>query len=148
MKNDTILSINDKTIDEIFNVNVKAVFLMTQEFVKRSNGYGRVINLSTDSAQIFAGQIAYGASKSAVEALSRSIEMEVGKLGITVNTVAQGPTQTGWIDKDLEKSVLPLIPTGKLIQPQDIADVILFLASQQAAQVTGQVIKVSGGHAL
>jgi 3-oxoacyl-[acyl-carrier protein] reductase len=74
--------------------------------------------------------------------------MEVGKLGITVNTVAPGPTQTGWIDKDLEKSVLPLIPTGKLIQLQDIGDVILFLASQQGAQVTGQVIKVSGGHAL
>ena len=69
-------------------------------------------------------------------------------LGITVNCVAPGPTQTGWIDTELEKSVIPIIPMGKLIQPEDIAETILFLASKQAKMVTGQVIKVSGGHAL
>ena len=74
--------------------------------------------------------------------------MEVAPYGITVNCVAPGPTQTGWIDEDLEKAVLPLIPMGKLIQPEDIAETILFLASRQARMVTGQVIKVSGGHAL
>ena len=74
--------------------------------------------------------------------------MEVGKYGITVNCVAPGPTQTGWIDTDLEKAVIPLIPMGKLIQPEDIANTILFLASEQAKMITGQVIKVSGGHAL
>jgi NAD(P)-dependent dehydrogenase (short-subunit alcohol dehydrogenase family) len=57
-------------------------------------------------------------------------------------------TQTGWIDTDLEQSVLPVIPMGKLIQPEDIAETILFLASEQARMLTGQVIKVSGGHAL
>ena len=74
--------------------------------------------------------------------------MEVGKYGITVNSVAPGPTQTGWIDEELEKAVLPLIPMGKLIQPEDIANTIVFLASEQARMITGQVIKVSGGHAL
>ena len=74
--------------------------------------------------------------------------MEVGKYGITVNCVAPGPTQTGWIDADLEKAFIPLIPMGKLIQPEDIANTILFLASEQAKMITGQVIKVSGGHAL
>ena len=74
--------------------------------------------------------------------------MEVGKYGITVNCVAPGPTQTGWIDSDLEKAVIPLIPMGKLIQPEDIANTILFLASEQAKMITGQVIKVSGGHSL
>ena len=68
--------------------------------------------------------------------------------GITVNCVAPGPTQTGWIDTDLEQSVLPVIPMGKLIQPEDIAETILFLASEQARMLTGQVIKVSGGHSL
>ena len=68
--------------------------------------------------------------------------------GITVNCVAPGPTQTGWIDEDFEKVVVPLIPMGKLIQPEDIAKTILFLASEQARFLTGQVIKVSGGHAI
>ena len=68
--------------------------------------------------------------------------------GMTVNCVAPGLTQTGWIDECLEKVVIPLIPMGKLIQPKDIAETILFLASEQARMITGQVIKVSGGKAL
>ena len=96
----------------------------------------------------FAGQITYGASKATIEALTRSIALEVSKYGITVNCVAPGPTQTGWIDEKLEKAVIPLIPMSKLIQPEDIAETILFLASEQAKMITGQVIKVSGGHAL
>ena len=80
--------------------------------------------------------------------LSRSIALEVAHYGITVNCVAPGPTQTGWIDEELEKSVLSIIPMGQLIQPQDIAQTILFLLSPQARYLTGQVIKVSGVHAL
>jgi 3-oxoacyl-[acyl-carrier protein] reductase len=129
-------------------VNVKGTLLMAHEFVKRRGNYGRIINISTDAAQVFPGQITYGASKAAVEALTRSMAIEVGRFGITVNCIAPGPTQTGWIDGDLKKSVLPQIPLGKLIEPADIANAILFLASEQARFITGQIIKVSGGHAL
>ena len=145
---DTIEKITPQIIDDTFAVNVRGTILMTGEFVKRRGDYGRIINLSTDAAQIFPSQITYGASKATVEALTRSVALEAAKYGITVNCIAPGPTQTGWIDDVLEKAVVPLIPLGKLIQPEDIAETILFLSGKQAQMITGQIIKVSGGHAL
>ena len=145
---DTIETITQNVIDDTFAVNVRGSILMIREFMKHHNDYGRIINISTDAAQIFAGQITYGASKAALEALTRSIALEAAKYGITVNCVSPGPTQTGWIDEEFEKVVIPLIPMGKLIQPDDIAETILFLSSKQARMITGQVIKVSGGKSL
>jgi len=149
---DTVFTTSAETLDRAFSVNMRAAVLLSAEFVRRyqhRNGQsGRIINLSTDAAQVFAGQIAYGASKAAIEAFTRSIAIEVGPFGITVNTVAPGPVQTGYISATFEAQLVPSIPLRRIGQPEDIADVIVFLASEQARWLTGQVIKVSGGHAL
>ena len=145
---DTIETITQNVIGDTFAVNVRGSILMTREFIRHRGDYGRIINVSTDAAQVFAGQITYGASKATLEALTRSVALEVAQYGITVNCVSPGPTQTGWIDEEFEKVVIPLIPMKKLIQPEDIAETILFLASSQARMITGQEIKVSGGKAI
>ena len=149
---DTILEIGPGGFDRHFAVNARAAVLLTAEFARRHQArgatYGRVVNLSTDSAQTFATQIAYGASKAALEAFTRSTAIELGPLGIVVNAVAPGPVQTGWMTPELEKRVSAAIPLGRVGTPEYIADVIVFLASDQARWLTGQVVKVSGGNAL
>ena len=150
---DTVFDLSAERIDRTYAVNTRATLLMIAEFVRRRKALGaraggRVINLSTDAAQRFASQITYGGSKAQIEAFTRSIAIEVGHLGITVNTVAPGPIQTGYIPADFEAKLNRDIPLGRLGQPEDIANAILFLASAQAEWLTGNVLKVSGGHEL
>jgi 3-oxoacyl-[acyl-carrier protein] reductase len=149
---DTILTATAAGVDRHFAVNTRAAVMLIAEYARRvqqrGGSRGRVINVSTDSARAFPGQIAYGASKAALEAFTRSIAVELGPLGITVNAVAPGPVQTGWIDAELEPRILPSIPLGRVGRPEEIADAIVFLASAQAAWITGQTLQVAGGHAL
>jgi 3-oxoacyl-[acyl-carrier protein] reductase len=147
---DDILHADTRGFDNHFHVNARAPMLLIAEFVRRYNARrgskGSIVNISTDAAQNFPTQICYGASKAALEALTRSIAFEIGPLGIRVNAVAPGPVQTGYITPQMEKDLLPWIPLRRLGMPEDIADVVVFLASDKARWLTGAVLRVSGGH--
>jgi 3-oxoacyl-[acyl-carrier protein] reductase len=149
---DDVLNASAGGIQRHFAVNVRAALLLMREFAvrhhRRGSTAGSIINVSTDAARAFATQIGYGASKAALEAMTRSAAIELGPLGVTVNAVAPGPVQTGWITADLEERVVPSIPLGRVGSPGDIADAIVFFASHQARWITGQVLQVAGGHAL
>ena len=136
--------------DRHFAVNSRAVALLMAEYVRRHVGrgadWGRIINVSTDGADCFPGEVSYGASKAALESYSRSAAIELGPYGITVNIVAPGPIQTGWIPAEAEQPIVEEIPLRRIGRPDDVADVIVFLASEQARWVTGQRLFVGGGH--
>jgi len=136
--------------DRHFAVNSRAVVLLMAEYARRHVGrgavWGRVVNVSTDGADCFPEEVSYGASKAALESYSRSAAVELGPYGITVNVVAPGPIQTGWIPAEAEQPIVEDIPLGRLGRPDDIADVVVFLASEQARWITGQRIFVGGGH--
>jgi len=142
-------AITPETHDRHFAVNTRAVALLMAEYfrrhVARNARWGRIINVSTEGAHCFPGEISYGASKAAMEAYTRSAACEFAKFGITANIVAPGATQTGWITPELEQQVLPTIPAGRLGTPQDLADAIVLLASDQARWITGQLLNVGGG---
>jgi 3-oxoacyl-[acyl-carrier protein] reductase len=136
-------------IDAHFTINSRAYALMMAEYFKRyiqrGAKWGRVINLSTDAAHAHEANISYAASKHAIESYSRSAAVEMGKYGITVNIVAPGPIQTGYILPESEIEIARGTPLGRVGIPDDVADVIVFLASEQAHWLTGQLLYVGGG---
>jgi len=150
--NDSVDTITAEDIEKTYSVNVEATLLLISEFVKKhkenKKEWGRIINLSTGPSQCFAKHISYGSSKAAIEAFTRSIAFEVGPCGITVNTIAPGATQTGYISAKDEKKLIPTIPLRRLGLPEDIANTILFLASDKSSWTTGQIIRVNGGRDL
>ncbi len=138
-----------ESIDKHFAVNARAYALMMSEYLgrylQRGASWGRIINLSTDAAHAHDANISYAASKHAIESYSRSAAIEIGKYGITVNIVAPGPIQTGYITPESEIKIARGTPLGGVGEPEHVADVIVFLASEQARWLTGQLIYVGGG---
>jgi 3-oxoacyl-[acyl-carrier protein] reductase len=136
-------------IDAHFAVNVRAVALMMSEYLnrylKRKAQSGRIINISTDAAHAHVANVSYAASKHAIESYSRSAAAELGKYGITVNVVAPGPVQTGYITPEAEAEIAAGTPLGRVGEPEDIANVVVLFASEQARWLTGQLLYVGGG---
>jgi 3-oxoacyl-[acyl-carrier protein] reductase len=141
--------IDELSIDRHFTVNVRASALLIAEFarryVARGAKWGRIISITTGGAECFPGQVSYGASKNALESYTRAAGKELARFGVTANLIVPGATQTGWITPELEKLILPDLPAGRIGQPEDIADAILMLASQQGRWINCATLFVDGG---
>ena len=149
---DAAQPIASEPAQRLFMANAIAPALLTAEFarrhVARSAHWGRIVNISTAGSECFPSEASYGAGKYALESYTRTAARELGQFGITVNVLALGPVQTGWITPELEQALLPTLALGRIGTPDDVADAVVFLASDQARWVTGQKIFVDGGHRL
>ncbi|APU13176.1 MULTISPECIES: SDR family NAD(P)-dependent oxidoreductase [Actinoalloteichus] len=146
---DTFAELTSAGLDRHYRVNAVAPAMLIAELARRSGGRRAcAVNISTDAARAFPGQIGYGSSKAALEAVTRAAALDLGPQGIRVNAVAPGPVQTGWMSEELVRDATDMIPLRRVGTPADIADACVFLASEQARWITGQVIQVAGGHAL
>jgi len=146
--------------DRVLAINLKGVFLACQAAIAplRARGGGRIINIGSVLAknggnarpwidpaeQNASANVAYGVSKAGVHALTFYLARELAPFGITVNCVAPGPIASS-MTKDFPKNLASLIPLGRLGQPSEVAAAVMFLASDQAAFITGEVLDMNGG---
>ncbi|MGD8786102.1 MAG: SDR family oxidoreductase [Phycisphaerales bacterium] len=139
-----------ETHDRNFEVNSRAVGLMMAEFAKRyiarKATWGRIVNISSDGAHGYSEVVSYYASKAAGESFTRAAAVELGPYGITVNAVSPGAVNTGWLPPEIEENLAKTYPLRRLGKPEDIANAIVFFASEQADWITGQVLFVGGGN--
>jgi len=137
--------------EKVFHANVLSTLLTTAEFVRRFKGdIGRIVNISSGGARgAISGGAVYCASKAAVEALTRGHALELGRKGITVNTVAPGVTETEMmqhgLSKEIKQQMIGNTILGRLGQPEDIAAVVAFLCSNDGRWMTGQYLDANGG---
>lgn len=135
---------------KVFDVNIKGVIATTIAALPHIPKGGRIVNLSSVAAtSMFPGFSIYCATKAAIDALTRVWAQDVGPRGITVNAVAPGATSTDMLESglndDMKKFMISSTALGRLGEAEDIADVVAFLASDDARWVTGQSIVASGG---
>lgn len=140
----------DEEFDRLFAVNVKGVFNALREASRRLEDGGRIINFSSSTTRLMLPTYAsYCATKAAVEQLTRIFAKEVGQRGITVNVVSPGPTNTelfteGKSEADIQR-MAAMAALGRIGQPEDIANLVLFLASDEAGWISAQNIGANGG---
>ncbi|MCM3151448.1 SDR family oxidoreductase [Priestia sp. YIM B13446] len=141
-------SIDADVLDAHYNVNVRGTCLLTVEFARLIEGKhgGRIINMvSGQDKSPEPGNLAYVATKGAVSTFTKSVAIELAPLKITVNAVDPGPTNTGWMSSELKEELRPKFPMGRLGEPRDAAKLVIFLASEEAEWITGQIIHSDGG---
>jgi len=136
-----------------FRVNVTGAFLATQHFVRQAlagNTTGNVVNIASQAAFLgsTSGHLPYDASKGALVSMTRSIARETAKQGIRVNAVAPGMVMTKMVAEIWEKKkdfYLSRIPMGRIAEPEEIANMVVFLASDASSYMTGTTLDATGG---
>jgi NAD(P)-dependent dehydrogenase (short-subunit alcohol dehydrogenase family) len=136
--------------DAVLSVNLKGTFLCAQAAFPgmRERAWGRVVNTSSIGALGNIGQANYAASKAGVIGLTKTLALEYAKYGVTVNAIAPGPVMTAMlagVPEAIRERIIAQVPVGRIASPDEIAGVHVFLASEDAAFITGQVIFADGG---
>lgn len=150
-RDNLVMKMSDEEFDTVYETNLKGVFHTihhaSRQFLKQRSG--RIINISSVSGIIGnAGQANYSAAKAGVIGLTKSVARELASRGITVNAVAPGMIETDMtkvLSDGVREQLISQIPLGRAGRTEDIAAAVAFLASEEAAYITGQVIAVDGG---
>lgn len=156
-RDNLLFKMTEQDWDSVMDVHLRGSFLMTRAVQKHMTqaGYGRIVNLSSTSAQGNRGQVNYAAAKAGLQGFTKTLAIELGKFGVTANAVAPGFIQTEMTRMTAERMGVSFedfithsasqIPVARVGQPEDIAATIAFLCSEEAGFVSGQVIYVAGG---
>lgn len=156
-RDNLLFKMTEQDWDSVMDVHLRGSFLMTRAVQKHMTEakFGRIVNLSSTSAQGNRGQVNYAAAKAGLQGFTKTLAIELGKFGVTANAVAPGFIQTEMTKMTAERIGVSFedfiahsakeIPVARVGQPEDIAATIAFLVSEEAGFVSGQVIYVAGG---
>lgn len=145
------MRMSTEDFENVIRVNLEATFILDRDAIKKmmKRRYGRIVNISSVVGVMGnPGQANYVASKAGIIGLSKSLAQEVASRNITVNCVAPGFIETPMTDvlsEEQKNRILAAIPLGKMGSAEDVANVVVFLASKEASYITGQTIHVNGG---
>jgi 3-oxoacyl-[acyl-carrier protein] reductase len=150
MRLSPIAQVADSDYEVIVNTNLRGVFNGMREGARRLPEGGRIISFSSSVVGVYGATYGiYGATKAAVEAMTHVLSKELGPRAINVNVIAPGPVETDMFmegkSEELVAAITRMIPFGRLGQPDNIADVVSFLAGPDSRWITGQVLRVNGG---
>jgi 3-oxoacyl-[acyl-carrier protein] reductase len=157
VRDNMLFRMTDDDWDAVLNVHLRGSFLMSRAVQGHmtGTGWGRIVNLSSVSALGNRGQANYSAAKAGLQGLTKTLAIELGKFGVTVNAVAPGfivtemtaatAARVGIPFEAFQQAAVAMIPAGRVGTPDDVAGVISFLAGDDASYVNGQVIYVAGG---
>jgi 3-oxoacyl-[acyl-carrier protein] reductase len=157
IRDNMLFKMTEDDFDIVLRVHLRGSFLMARAVQKYmvDQKYGRIINLSSSSALGNRGQANYSAAKAGIQGLTKTLALELGKFGITANSVAPGFVATDMTAataarmkmsfEDFQKAAAAQIPVGRVGQPDDVAHAISFFASEPAGYISGQVLYAAGG---